>query len=131
MKRYLKTPEEVIVALKEGKTVKCKDCGAKYTLENGFLVEKSKGTWTINPPLYGFPGYYTEEPDELELEVGKFYKTKNGRKAWVVSRQQDEHYPYIIAILDEVDAYAVTKDGRFYDDRSYSFDLVGQWDGDN
>ena len=131
MKRYLKTPEEVIVALKEGKTVKCKDCGAKYTLENGFLVEKSKGTWTINPPLYGFPGYYTEEPDELELEVGKFYKTKNGRKAWVVSRQKDEHYPYIIAILDEVDAYAVTKDGRFYDDRSYSFDLVGQWDGDN
>lgn len=72
MKRYLKTSEEVIAALKEGKTVKCKDCGVKYTLENGFLVEKSKGTWTINPSLYGFPGYYTEEPDELELEVGKF-----------------------------------------------------------
>ena len=127
-KVYLETPEAVIKALKEGKTVKCTDCGAKYTLENGFLVEKSKGTWTINPLLYGFPGYYTEEPDELKLEVGKFYRTRDGRKAWVVSRQQDEHYPYIIAVLDEVDAYAVTKDGRFYDYRPYSFDLVGPWE---
>ena len=127
-KVYLKTPEAVIKALKEGKTVKCIDCGDKYTLENGFLVEKSKGTWTINPPLYGFPGYYTEEPDELKLEVGKFYKTRDGRKAWVVSRHQDEHFPYIIAVLGKVDAYAVTKDGRFYDDRPYEFDLVAPWE---
>lgn len=68
------------------------------------------------------------EPEVLKLEVGKFYKTRDGRKAWVVSRHQDEHFPYIIAVLGKVDAYAVTKDGRFYDDRPYEFDLVAPWE---
>lgn len=128
MKIYLKTPEEVIVALKEGKTVKCTDCGAKYTLENGFLVEKSKGTWTINPPLYGFPGYYTEEPDELKLEVDKFYKTRNGRKAWVVAFDSFERYPYSVAVVGRTCTYSALENGRFCEDRTSPEDLIAPWE---
>ena len=132
-KVYLETPEAVIKALKEGKTVETdmKYYVLKDGLLNCYAKNKTGSWWTVNSAIYDSDMPYVLEEEPLKIEVGKFYKTKNGRKAWVVSRQQDEHYPYIIAILDEVDAYAVTKDGRFYDDRPYSFDLVGQWDGDN
>ena len=130
-KLYLETPEAVIKALKEGKVIK-DDNGYSYKLVDGFIVSTYKNHFIVGDNIFNIDNHpYILEEEPLKIEVGKFYKTKNGRKAWVVSRQQDEHYPYIIAILDEVDAYAVTKDGRFYDDRSYSFDLVGQWDGDN
>lgn len=130
-KVYLETPEAVIKALKEGKVIK-DDNGYSYKLVDGFIVSTYKNHFIVGDNIFNIDNHpYILEEEPLKIEVGKFYKTKNGRKAWVVSRQQDEHYPYIIAILDEVDAYAVTKDGRFYDDRSYSFDLVGQWDGDN
>ena len=130
-KVYLETPESVIKALKEGKVIK-DDNGYSYKLVDGFIVSTYKNHFIVGDNIFNIDNHpYILEEEPLKIEVGKFYKTKNGRKAWVVSRQQDEHYPYIIAILDEVDAYAVTKDGRFYDDRSYSFDLVGQWGGDN
>ena len=130
-KVYLETPEAVIKALKEGKVIK-DDNGYSYKLVDGFIVSTYKNHFIVGDNIFNIDNHpYILEEEPLKIEVGKFYKTKNGRKAWVVSRQQDEHYPYIIAILDEVDAYAVTKDGRFYDDRPYSFDLVGQWDGDN
>ena len=130
-KVYLETPEAVIKALKEGKVIK-DDNGYSYKLVDGFIVLTYKNSFIVGENVGNIDNQaYILEEEPLKVEVGKFYKTRDGRKAWVVSRQQDEHYPYIIAILDEVDAYAVTKDGRFYDDRSHSFDLVGQWDGDN
>lgn len=127
-RRYLKTPEEVTAALKEGKVVLDRT-GNKYKSINGFIVVSYiSGGWGVDPFIGSNEGLYVEEPKPLKLEVGKFYKTRDGRKAWVVSRHQDEHFPYIIAVLGKVDAYAVTKDGRFYDDRPYEFDLVAPWE---
>lgn len=127
-KVYLETPEAVIKALKEGKTIKT-DHWYAYELKDNFIIQKILGKIrSINTTIFLDEDYYIDEEEPLKIEVGKFYKTRDGRKAWVVSRQQDEHYPYIIAILDEVDAYAVTKDGRFYDDRPYEFDLVAPWE---
>lgn len=127
-RRYLKTPEEVTAALKEGKVVLDRT-GNKYKSINGFIVVSYiSGGWGVDPFIGNHEGLYVEEPKPLKLEVGKFYKTRDGRKAWVVSRHQDEHFPYIIAVLGKVDAYAVTKDGRFYDDRPYEFDLVAPWE---
>lgn len=131
-KVYLETPEAVIKALKDGKEVFLDEGGAgKVVLIDGFCVKQWNDQFNINYTINLRDKPYILEEEPLKIEVGKFYKTRDGRKAWVVSRQQDEHYPYIIAILDEVDAYAVTKDGHFYDDRPYSFDLVGQWECDN
>lgn len=124
-KVYLETPEAVIVALKEGRTVKCTDCGDKYTLENGFLVEKSKGTWTINPPLYGFPGYYIEEPDELKLEVGKFYRTRSGNKVIVlhVDKNDISGFPVSVAVVGCTDTlYFVSRTG------GHSNGFTSEWD---
>ena len=127
-KVYLETPEAVIKALKEGKTIKT-DHWYDYELKDNFIIQKILGKIrSINTTIFLDEDYYILEEEPLKIEVGKFYKTRDGRKAWVVSRQQDEHFPYIIAVLGKVDAYAVTKDGRFYDDRPYEFDLVAPWE---
>lgn len=127
MKRYLKTPEEVIDALQDGKVVIDGE-GYNYKLYKGIIFWKYKNKWAVTPTISYLYGMYVDEPEPLKLEVGMFYKTRDGRKAWVVSRHQDEHFPYIIAVLGKVDAYAVTKDGRFYDDRPYAYDLVAPWE---
>ncbi len=129
-KVYLETPEAVIKALKEGKDVRDEN-NYSYKIVDGFIVATYDDDFYIGHTISGLDKPYILEEEPFKIEVGKFYKTRDGRKAWVVSRQQDEHYPYIIAILDEVDAYAVTKDGRFYDDRPYAYDLVAPWENDN
>lgn len=133
-KVYLETPEAVIKALKDGKEIKNEDEYNKYSykLVDGFIVNTVGNNFIVGDDISNIDNHpYILEEEPFKIEVGKFYKTRDGRKAWVVSRQQDEHYPYVIAVLDEVDAYAVTKDGSFYDDRPYSFDLVSPWENDN
>lgn len=127
MKRYLKTPEEVIDVLKEGKTVKCTD-GSEYTVDSGFLVEKSKGTWSINPTLYGLSDYYAEEPKPLRLEVGKFYRTRDGRKAFVYAENNKILHPFLAVKEGQVDAYYVDAKGKQEDDVTNPSDLVAPWE---
>lgn len=127
-KVYLETPEAVIKALKEGKVIK-DDNGYSYKLFDGFIVSTYKNHFIVGDNIFNIDNHpYILEEEPLKIEVGKFYKTRDGSKAWVVSRHQDEHFPYIIAVLGKVDAYAVTKDGRFYDDRPYAYDLVAPWE---
>lgn len=83
MKKYLNTPEEVIKALKEGKEVK-DDGGCFYKLVDGFIVSADEfANWTINQNLDLYDRVYIEEVEPLKIEVGKFYRTKGNKKAYV------------------------------------------------
>lgn len=130
IKRYLRTPEEIIAALKDGKTVKCTN-GAKYALKNGLLVEKSReGSWAINPTLYGLPDYYVEEPDGLKLEVGKFYRTRRGDKVICLCHKGDY---YIHKLNSYVVGYWVDKTGRMLfngkpERTETDSDVVARWE---
>lgn len=126
-KKYLKTPEEVIDALAAGKVVIDHD-GYHYKMYKGVIFWKDKEQWDVAPLLSYKYGVYVEEPEQLKLEVGKFYKTRDGRKAWVVSQQKDEQYIYIVAILGEVDTYSAMKDGSFFAHRTSVFDIVAPWE---
>lgn len=55
----------------------------------------------------------------LQLEVGKSYKTRDGRVVTIVSINEFGGYPYI---SDRKDSY--TSDGRFYDYGFHDNDLV-------
>ena len=56
MKKYLKTPEEVVDALKEGKTVY--SCCGKYRMHNGIVVQEHVNYFTVNPCLLSTENLY-------------------------------------------------------------------------
>jgi hypothetical protein len=73
-----------------------------------------------------------EEPAVSTLEVGKLYKTRDGRVAWVCSRDGIiASNPFIGLLTDERGVYAETWTGRglVYDDREHAGDLVEEYDG--
>ena len=126
MKRYLKTPEEVIDALQAGKVVTDGACRCK--LYKGIIVCKEKEQWNITPTLSHEYSLYVEEPESLKLEVGKFYRTRDGRKAWIVAFLQWSHYSYSVAVLGNVSVHAVLENGCFCEDRTSPEDLVAPWE---
>lgn len=127
-KRYLKTPEEVVQALKEGKTVQMN--GMEYGIINNLIVgfDKIIKEIFINPTIRLSEKPYVDEPDPFKLEVGKFYRTRDGRKAWIIAYQQGKHYPYIVAVLGLVDVCAVLGNGCYFDDKNCGKDLVAPWE---
>lgn len=128
-KRYLKTYEEVIDALKAGKVIRDKD--SLWELREGFIVRKDTNyaSWVINDCISSdYSGIYVEEPDQLKLEVGKFYKTRDGRKAIVYAKMGiDCPYPFCVVKVGRLAAYNVNEDGRQADD-DLSLDLVAPWE---
>ena len=127
-KRYLKTPEEVTAALKEGKVVLDRT-GNKYKSINGFIVVSYiSGGWGVDPFIGNHEGLYVEEPKPLKLEVGKFYKTRDGRKAWITEEIEHDSYPFRVATQNEINFYRVAKDGRRFPYDTDETDLVAPWE---
>lgn len=128
-KRYLNSPEEVIAVLKEGEKVQT-DYMEYWFSKGVFLsLNKKDGYVCINSNVLFIPDcMYVEESKPIKLEVGKFYKTRNGRKAWVIACQQSFHYPYIVAILGDPCSYTVLENGSFSEARTSPDDLVAPWE---
>ena len=129
MKRYLHTPEEVVQALKEGKIVK-DEYGHAFALKNGFIIQIYAGEMQcINSTIYldGYK-YYIECPEPLKLEVGKFYKTRDGRKAWIVEGTMDDTFPFRVAAQKEYAVYTVTEEGKCFSEDMSGSDLVAPWE---
>lgn len=129
MKRYLKTPEEVIQALKEGKTIKSEH-GYAYELKDNFIIQTLLGKIrSINTTIFFDEDYCINEPEPLELEVGKFYKTRDGRKAWITEcTDLKGAFPFRVATQRECNTYVITKDGRRYFEDTDGSDLVAPWE---
>lgn len=130
-KRYLKTPEEIIDALQAGKTLHNKY--SKWVLYNGFIMRKDKNSdnWAINDALCSRfdDEIYIEDPKPLKLEVGKFYRTRDGRKAWVMEcTDMKGAFPFRVATQRECSTYVITKDGRRYFEDTDGTDLVAPWE---
>ncbi len=130
MKRYLNTPEEVIDALKAGKIIRDKD--SQWTLRDGVIMRKDNNmvSWAVNDCIYStYTDIYVDEPELLKLEVGKFYKTRDGRKAWVMEcTDMKGAFPFRVATQRECSTYVITKDGRRYFEDTDGTDLVAPWE---
>lgn len=128
-RRYLKTPEEVVQALKEGKTVQMN--GMEYGIINNLIVgfDKIIKEIFINPTIRLSEKSYVDEPDPFKLEVGKFYRTRDGRKAWVMEcTDMKGAFPFRVATQRECSTYVITKDGRRYFEDTDRTDLVAPWE---
>lgn len=123
MKKYLKTPEAVISALKEGKTVHS-DCG-EYKMIDGFIVYEGGSVCTINADLTLLESPFVKEAEPLKIEVGKFYKTKGGEKARCYILGDDRAF----FTVDDKGTFSTYHDGRVYGNPiAYQDDIIGPWE---
>lgn len=132
MKRYLKTSEEVVQALKKGRTVETDIM--YYVLKDGLLncyaKNKTGSLWSVNPAIYETDRPYVDEPEQLKLEVGKFYRLRNDRKAIVVNinKQDISERPVFVAVIGEGNnSYWVSETGKFSIHDS-GWDFVAPWE---
>lgn len=125
MKKYLKTPEEVISALKEGKTV-YSACG-KYKMIDNILVFKCGNLHTINASISLDEKPYIEGPEPFKIEVGKFYKSREGHKVYCYCANSENAF----FVRDgEVEGYMTDLKGNFWaNENPYSkYDIIGPWE---
>lgn len=130
MKRYLKTPEEVTTALKEGKVVLDRT-GNKYKSINGFIVVSYiSGGWGLNPFIGNGEGIYVDEPETIKLEVGKFYRNRDGQKVIILADAcKPKAYPYFVAEIGKwTMPYTVRKNGFIYEKGANAWDIIAPWE---
>lgn len=127
-KRYLRTPEEVIDALQDKKTLT--DGRTTWKVYKGWVVRScNRNIWSVGESITSCNDVYIEEPEPLKLEVGKFYKTRDGRKAWVVDGTDIKGaFPFMVVTQKECNVYRVTKDGRRFFENTDGTDLVAPWE---
>lgn len=122
MKRYLKSPEEVIDALVTGKVVCDED--SQWKLYKGFIVRKDNNSdiWVVNDHIYSIlTGLYVDEPELLKLEVGKFYKTRNSEKVIIKDKF------FVAQINHRTNPYTVRKNGCVYEKGANAYDIIAPW----
>lgn len=133
-KRYLHTPEEVIDALQVGRKVETESL--EYKFINGILVAISKTdkNWIVYPAISSSVIPYINEPESLNLEVGKFYKTRRGNKVVCLCYKCAEYY--IHKLNSYAVGYWVDKTGRMLfhgipERTETDSDVVELWEDNN
>lgn len=130
MKRvYLNTPKQVIKALIDGKEIFLEESGAgKVKLIDGFCVKESPSQFNINYTINLRDKPFVYEQESLKLEVGKFYKTRDGRKAIVLKITEFKDC-CVVAIVGTNITYYVSCYGHYSQDCSENdYDLVAPWE---
>lgn len=129
MKKYLKTMEEIAKALQDEKVVYINNDDNQFKLING-VVFGFNGKITINPSIPFEPNHtYTYDIEPLKIEVGKFYRTRNGSKAFVYSQINfDCSYPFYVVVVGKLDTYNVNAEGKQDDEEQLPLDLVAPWE---
>lgn len=132
-KRYLKTPEEVIQALQDKKEV-FDFLDNNYKLVNGIIIYRTqKGSWGINAHIGHADKLYVNEPEQIKLEVGKFYRTRRGDKVIVLyinDKADAGCWPVLVSIVGKANcSYSVSKTGSYYSSgRDTVWDIVAPWE---
>ena len=127
MKRYLKTPEEVMQALKEGKTVETDM--TYYVLKDGLLncyaKNKTGSWWSINSGIYDSDRPYILEEEPFKIEVGKWYETRDHQKA----RCFKVNPGLCFFTIDNVGNFNTLTNGNYYiQGKTSNLDIIGPWE---
>lgn len=138
MKTYLKdlTLEEIIRRLKAGEVLKEDDSKTITKLVEGvWCTYYQNGSIGLNDNFIldseAKQYNYFENPDELKLEVGKCYKTRDGRKAFI-STQSMADKKFLGVVVGCNSCWSWFNDGCYKIDKSESsFDLISEWSDDD
>ena len=131
MKEYIKdlTLDTVMERLKQGQRVVSDTHMASIELIDGILVGRKGKEWIIGQSISSmdyFAEWYFERPKpQMEIIIGKFYTTRDGKKAYVFAKNSAGKYN--VAIEGE-GAYSVFEGGYFSEEEETDGDLVSAWD---
>lgn len=129
MREYLNNlpTKEIIERLLAGKIAK-NDLGRTLYAINGVLCSSIPNEKTVIGACVGvsdFENLYFEEPAELKLEVGKCYKTRDGRKAFISDIYEDKTCLGVIS--GEKNFYQWHDNGKFLGELENNTDLISEW----
>lgn len=126
MKKYLDTPEEVIKALKEGKEVKAGG-SYRYKMIDGVVCSLFDKGWVIGSAIDDDEEPYIEEAEPLKIEVGKFYRTKGDKKAYVYHQYGNGLFR---AVCDGwTNSYCIDDKGEYSNyPKADNLNLVSPWE---
>lgn len=131
MKEYIKdlTLDTVIERLKQGQRVVSDTHMASIELIDGILVGRKGKEWIIGQSISSmddFAEWYFERPQpQLEIKTGKFYTTRDGKKAYVFAKNSSGKYNVAI---EDGEAYSVFEGGYYSEDEETEKDLIAVWD---
>ena len=131
MKTYLKdlTPEEIIRKLKAGEVVKNETSNARI-VEGMVCLFRNEKLFAIGAFGVETDDYF-ETTDELELEVGKFYRTRDGKKVVIIGIDYSrEDYPFWGGVIGNCFSSSWASNGRFDLKRETKTDLISEWRDD-
>lgn len=128
-KVYLETPEKVIEVLKSGKKV-FSDDGWTYTMFDGCVMARKEDKIFINPSVYMAERPYIYEATPIKLEVGKFYRTGEGKKAFCFYKKNITDGFNCLCILEGQEGVCVYRqDGTCgFGDLSDEKDIIAEWE---
>lgn len=123
-KVYLKTPEEAIKALKEGKEVRDNN-DYLYKIIDGFIVSKSgdDGDYVVGDCVVSGYSPYVIEKEPLKFKVGRFYETRDHRKArcYLVDSL------YCFFTIDNCASFSTNIYGYYVQEETSNLDIIGPW----
>lgn len=127
-KVYLETPEDVIKALKDGKEVFLDEGGAgKVVLIDGFCVKQWNDQFNINYTINLRDKPYIFEEETLKIEVGKWYETRDHRKA----RCYDVDSGVCYFTIDHCICFTTDTKGIYWKGQEEDdLDIIGHWKED-
>lgn len=127
-KVYLETPEAVIKALKEGKVIK-DDNGYSYKLVDGFIVSTYKNHFIVGDNIFNIDNHpYILEEEPLKIEVGKWYETRDHKKARCYRCVRRTFF----FTIDNVGNFSTLINGNYnINGVTSNLDIIGPWEGDN
>lgn len=124
MKRYLKTPEAVIKALKSGKEVRDEN-NYSFKIVDGFIVATYDDDFYIGYTIAGLDKPYILEEEPLKIEVGKWYETRDHQKARCYYAGEETAF---FSIDNNSIPLGVYLNGRLYKDMETPLDIIGHWE---
>lgn len=71
---------------------------------------------------------YFETLDKLKLEIGKWYRTRDGRKACIFYHEDNEYHGCTMG-SDEVTSWC--ENGLWYENEENDIDIVSEWSDDD
>lgn len=122
-KVYLETPEAVIKALKEGKTVR-DSYGSICKLVDGIIISKLNDFFEIGKPIRSVNKPYILEEEPFKIEVGKWYETSGHQKArcFIVEKERC-HFT-----IDNNCHFFTNKNGVYVDNEMSRYNIIGPWE---